>query len=84
MTNKTGKLRDSAICIDNDLTEKERNIAHKARELVRAEKAKGRQAKPGYKKVQIDNEWCYWSDKEDDFVATTKNSAKQCKRNLNN
>lgn len=73
MKNKN-TLKSTNIFIGNDLTAKEREIAYKARDIVRKERQKGNVAKSGYMKIMINEEWRYWNEEAEDFVARSRRS----------
>lgn len=63
MKKKNG-LAGKMIFIDNDLTRKEREIQKKLVRIKKTEKEKGKQAKVGYMKIQIQGKWLFWDEDE--------------------
>jgi hypothetical protein len=66
MLNKS-KLKErkgERIYIDDDLTNEERKILKKLREVAREEKDRGKRVKMGYRKIQINGEWFIWDERE--------------------
>lgn len=65
---KSQKLFDKKIYIEHDLTEKQRYIAYKGRCLVKDAIKNGGQAKAYSNKVNINNQWLSWNEKEEKFT----------------
>jgi hypothetical protein len=51
--------------IDDDLTNEERKIQKKLREMDREEKDRGKRLKIEYRKIQLNGEWFIWDEGED-------------------
>jgi len=47
------KLESKEIHIDNDLTQKEREVQRKLREVARGERANGGRTRVGYRRIEI-------------------------------
>ena len=61
MKNKN-KLKGQDRYIDDDMTRQEREIQSALRKRAREEKEKGNEAKVGYQKLLINNNWVNWKD----------------------
>ncbi|KAH0560978.1 nucleoporin GLE1-like [Cotesia glomerata] len=61
---KKWKLKGTDIFIDDELTEREREVGKWLKELERREIAKGKMAKAGYMKLCINYTWMYWDEKK--------------------
>ncbi|KAH0815248.1 hypothetical protein GEV33_007543 [Tenebrio molitor] len=63
-----GKLKEKKgerMYIDDDLTKEERETQKKLRELVRAERDRGKRVKIGYRKIQINGDWFRWDKRQE-------------------
>jgi hypothetical protein len=49
------------------LTNEERKIQKKLREVAREERDKGKSVKIGYRKIQINGEWFKWDETEENL-----------------
>jgi hypothetical protein len=47
-----------------DLTNEERKTQKKLREVAREKRGRGKRAKIGYRKIQINGEWFIWDERE--------------------
>ncbi|XP_046145439.1 trichohyalin-like [Osmia bicornis bicornis] len=56
------KDKGQMIFIDNDYTQKEREIQRKLVTRAKKEKEKGAQVKVGYMKIQIQGKWWFWNE----------------------
>ena len=61
MKNKN-KLQGTDIYIDDDLTKQEREIQRTLRMRAREEREKGNEARVGYQKLMINNNWVNWKE----------------------
>lgn len=64
-------LRGTKIMIQDDLTYREEEIQRWIEHLVRNARQEGKQARAGYMKWMIEDQWLYWSEEEG--RPTTKN-----------
>jgi len=60
---KEKKLGSRKIYIDNDLTQKEREVQRKLREVARDEKANGRR-RVRYRRIEIEGQMYIWNKEE--------------------
>jgi hypothetical protein len=58
--------------IDDDLTNEEREIQKKIREVAREERERGKMVKIGYRKIQINGEWLRWDKRDNPARRGTK------------
>jgi len=58
------KLGSRKIYIDNDLSQEERKVQRKLREIARDERADGKRARVGYRRIDIEGQMYIWSEKE--------------------
>jgi len=65
---KEKKLGSRKIYIDNDLTQKEREVQRKLREIARDERADGRRARVGYRRIEIEGQMYIWNKEENRIV----------------
>jgi len=65
---KEKKLGNRKIYIDNDLTQEERKVQKKLREIARDERADGRRARVGYRRIEIEGQMYIWSEEENIIV----------------
>jgi hypothetical protein len=67
--NKSKERKGERMCIDDDLTNKERKTQRKLREVTRKERDRRKRVKIGYRKIQINGEWfiCFfiWDEREE-------------------
>jgi hypothetical protein len=61
---KLKERKDEMMYIDNDLTNEEREIQKKLREVAREARDKGKWVKIGYRKIQINGGWLRWEREE--------------------
>lgn len=57
------KLRGTNIWIEDDLTEREKEVNEWLRKLAKAEERKGNDVRTGYLKIRINDEWKFWNEK---------------------
>jgi hypothetical protein len=57
--NKSKERKGERMCIDDDLTNKERKTQRKLREVIREERDRGKRVKIGYRKIQINGNGLY-------------------------
>jgi len=62
------KLGSREIHIDNDLTQKEREVQRKLREVARGERANGRRTRVGYRRIEIEGQLYIWNEKENRII----------------
>jgi hypothetical protein len=48
-----------------DLTNEEREIQKKSRDVAREERDRGKRVKIGYRKIHINGEWFIWDEREE-------------------
>jgi len=72
---KEKKLRSRKIYIDNDLSQEEREAQRKLREIARDERADGRKARVGYRRIEIEGQIYIWSVEENRIVKRRKRAA---------
>lgn len=65
--NQKKKLNGKDIFIDRDLTYLERQSAKELRDLAKQYRAEGHIVKIGYRKLEIDGTWHFWSQKDRDL-----------------
>lgn len=75
MSRKRGLKR--GIYIDDDLTEKERNIQRQARRRVKEERERGKEARVGYMKIKVGEKWLTWNEREEDFREEIRRGGKE-------
>jgi len=62
------KLGKRKIYIDNDLTQEERQVQRRLREIARGERANRRTARVGYRRIAIEDQMNIWSEEENKIV----------------
>lgn len=62
---KRKNLKGREIYINNDLTKKESSIQKQLRDVVRKERAAGKIANAGYKRIWVENKEFIWSEEEE-------------------
>jgi len=65
---KEKKLGNRKIYIDNDLTQEEREMQRKLREVARGEKANGRRIRVRYRRIEIEGQMYIWNEEENIIV----------------
>jgi len=65
-------LGSREIYIDNDLTQEESEMQRKLRDIARGEKADGRRAKVGHRKIEIEDQM-YVCNKEENRIVKKRN-----------
>ena len=63
MTRK--KNLKTGVYIDNDLTQKEREIQGKLKKLAGEKRREGKKTSVGYKKIRIDKKWYIWNERKE-------------------
>jgi len=66
------KLGSREIYIDNDLTQEERKVQRKLREIARGERADGKRARVGYRRIEMEGQMYIWN-KEENRIVKKKN-----------
>jgi len=66
------KLGSRKFYIDNDLTQKQRGVQMKLREIAREKRADERKGRIGYRKIEIEGQ-LYVRSEEDDKIVKKKN-----------
>ncbi|KAF2879030.1 hypothetical protein ILUMI_27124 [Ignelater luminosus] len=67
------KLRGQKVFIESELTDNEKKIQFRLREIVRSENEKGGRVKVGYKKVIINGKLYTWKKGEEGFLKDNAN-----------
>lgn len=65
---RKGMLKGMDLWIEDDLTERERQIKHWLERLMEEEKINGLEVRIGYMKVEVDGIWYEWREKEGRLV----------------
>jgi hypothetical protein len=52
------------ILVDDDLTNEEKEIQKKIREVARGDRGKGKRVEIEHRKIQINGEWLRWDERE--------------------
>ncbi|XP_046737548.1 golgin subfamily A member 6-like protein 22 [Diprion similis] len=73
-------LAEEKIFIDDDLTDKERDIQRRILERARVEKEKGRRTKVGYKKILIEETQWEWNEETESLVERRSTRANEQNR----
>lgn len=60
---RKGKLRRVSLVLEDDLTEREKQIQEWLESIVREEGEKGLEARLGYGKIKVEGEWYVWNEK---------------------
>lgn len=64
---RRGALKGTGIVIDDDFTDREKQIQEWIQEIAREEREEGKDAKAGYAKIRVDGEWHEWSERRGTF-----------------
>jgi len=65
---KEKKLGIRKIYIDKDLTQEEREVQSKLREVAKSKKANGRRRRVGYRRIEIEGQMYIWNEEENIIV----------------
>lgn len=74
LRNKKAKLANSTIFIEPDLPPEDREIQAALRGEARAARNTGKKTKIVNNKIQIDNQWFFWSSEEKSLKPATRNT----------
>jgi len=66
--NEKEKKLGSRIYIDDDLTQKKREVQRKLREVAKDEKANGRRTRIRYRRIEIEGQMYIWNEEENRIV----------------